>query len=196
MPDLLLPTLACAVALALVHLVTPRLTFVRAVPRSRWLSFAGGVAVAYVFMHVLPELAEHGRRLGEQQDAEIAIYALSLAGLATFYGLERTVRQARAFGRSAGAGRGRTFWLHVGSFTAYNLLIGYLLLHREDPGALSLALYFTAMALHFFTNDCTAPGSLDNGLHYAASLRLAAIHRSRAAAGLMRPFLSTSHSVL
>lgn len=45
-------------------------------------------------------------------------------------------------------------------------------------------------------STCTAPGSLDNGLRYAASLRLAAIHRSRAAAGLTRPFFSTSHSVL
>ena len=46
MDSLLLPTLICAVALAAVHIVTPKLTFVRAVPRSRWLSLAGGVAVA------------------------------------------------------------------------------------------------------------------------------------------------------
>ncbi len=43
---------------------------------------------------------------------------------------------------------------------------------------------------------CTAPGSLDNSLHYAAALRLAAIQRSLAAVGLTRPFFSTSHSVL
>ena len=43
---------------------------------------------------------------------------------------------------------------------------------------------------------CTAPGSLDNGLHYAAALRLSAIQRSLAAVGLARPFFSTSHSVL
>jgi hypothetical protein len=43
---------------------------------------------------------------------------------------------------------------------------------------------------------CTAPGSLDNGLHYAAALRLSAIQRSLAAVGLTRPFFSTSHSVL
>jgi hypothetical protein len=44
--------------------------------------------------------------------------------------------------------------------------------------------------------NCTAPGSLDNGLHYAAALRLSAIQRSLAAVGLTRPFFSTSHSVL
>jgi D-amino-acid dehydrogenase len=43
---------------------------------------------------------------------------------------------------------------------------------------------------------CTAPGSLDNGLRYAAALRLSAIHRSLAAVGLTRPFFSTSQSVL
>jgi hypothetical protein len=54
----------------------------------------------------------------------------------------------------------------------------------------------TVKVAHMRLCHCTAPGSMDNGLHYAASLRLAAIQRSRAATGLMRPFFSTSHSVL
>lgn len=39
------------------------------------------------------------------------------------------------------------------SFAIYNLLIGYLLLHREEPGRLALMLFFIAMALHFLVND-------------------------------------------
>ncbi|MGB7444457.1 MAG: hypothetical protein WA919_25615, partial [Coleofasciculaceae cyanobacterium] len=55
-------------------------------------------------------------------------------------------------------GRGDTtsqevFWLHIFSFTIYNVLIGYLLLHREERGLLSLCLFFLAMALHFAVND-------------------------------------------
>ncbi len=53
-----------------------------------------------------------------------------------------------------------------------------------------------AAILDQFPSVCTAPGSLDNSLHYAAALRLAAIQRSLAAVGLTRPFFSTSHSVL
>ncbi len=157
MSPLLLSTLVCALALAAVHLVTPMLTFVQAVPRSRWLSLAGGVAVAYVFMHLLPDLSQHERTLREGAGRSGAIvYALAMAGLVAFYGLERLVRQSRERMRQEG-GRDRAesgaFWLHIGSFATYNLLIGYLLLHREESGWVSLMLYFTAMALHFFTND-------------------------------------------
>ncbi len=33
------------------------------------------------------------------------------------------------------------------------MLIGYLLLHREEAGLWSLVIYFVAMSLHFVTND-------------------------------------------
>lgn len=46
--------MAYALALALVHLLVGKLPFIDAVPRSRWLSIAGGVSVAYVFVHILP----------------------------------------------------------------------------------------------------------------------------------------------
>ncbi len=69
-------------------------------------SGAGGVSVAYVFVHVLPEL------------------------------------QARQ----------GVFYLHVGSFAAYNALVGYLLVHREEGGLASLAFFALAMALHFVVN--------------------------------------------
>ncbi|HEY9769039.1 MAG TPA: hypothetical protein V6C71_11185 [Coleofasciculaceae cyanobacterium] len=45
------------------------------------------------------------------------------------------------------------FWLHVVSFALYNGLIGYLLVHREEPGFLSLCFFFLAMALHFVVNN-------------------------------------------
>ncbi len=157
MSSLHLTTLICALALAAVHLLTPKLTFVQAVPRSRWLSLSGGVAVAYVFMHLLPELAEHERTLrhGAEGSGTI-VYALSLTGLVAFYGLERMIRRARERVKTKTRDYlpdSRLFWLHICSFASYNLLIGYLLLHREEPGWAPLALYFIAMALHFFSND-------------------------------------------
>jgi hypothetical protein len=45
------------------------------------------------------------------------------------------------------------FWLHAGSFAAYNALVGYLLVHREEPGVVSLLVFAVAMALHFLVND-------------------------------------------
>lgn len=39
----------CAIGLAMIHVFASRLSFLNALPRSRWLSFAGGASVAYVF---------------------------------------------------------------------------------------------------------------------------------------------------
>ncbi|MBX0294739.1 hypothetical protein [Haloarcula nitratireducens] len=52
--------IAFALGLALVHLFAGRLTFPNVIPRSRWLSLSGGSAVAYVFVHILPEIQSAG----------------------------------------------------------------------------------------------------------------------------------------
>ena len=49
--------LPAVAALVVVHVVTPALRFLEGTPRSVWLSVAGGVSVAYVFVHLMPELA-------------------------------------------------------------------------------------------------------------------------------------------
>ncbi|HEV7371727.1 hypothetical protein [Arenibaculum sp.] len=155
-------TAASVLVFVLVHLFVGKLRLLEGVPRSRWLSLAGGVAVAYVFLHILPELSLHQRGIEERGSTadtsllETEIYAIALAGLAVFYGLERRVRGSRAQ-RQARSGEDRpeagAFWLHISSFAVYNVLIGYLLLHGETFGAWPLATYTIAMALHFLTND-------------------------------------------
>ena len=144
-----------------IHLLVSRLRFLDATPRSGWLSFAGGVAVAYVFLHVLPDIAAHQRGFAtsmgvDAMAAESFIYSLTLAGLAVFYGLERAVKVSRGESRKAGEGdrmRNNVLYLHHVTYGMFNALIGYLLLHREEAGAWSLGLYFVAMGLHFVTAD-------------------------------------------
>ena len=147
--------------LALVHLFCGRMRFLKASPRSRWLSAAGGVSVAYVFVHLLPDLAEEQetvhRAVGETFTfLEYHVYLVALLGLATFYGLERAAKLSRGKKRRAGeedaTGAG-VFWLHTASFALYNTLIGYLMLHREEPGLGSLVLFAFAMGVHFVVND-------------------------------------------
>lgn len=141
---------ACVVAcFATIHLFAGRLRFLSVVPRSRWLSMAGGISVAYVFIHLLPELAERREHLERAAGAELTVYIFALIGLIVFYGLERMVKQAK---REHGHGSA-VFWLHIGSFALYNLLIGYLTLHREVSGPTALVFYAIAFSLHFLTND-------------------------------------------
>ena len=144
-----------------VHLQVHRLRFLDVTPRSRWLSFAGGVAVAYVFLHVLPDIGMHSREFSDELGvsptaAESAVYSLALAGLAVFYGLERAVKVSREKARAAGEGdriQDDVLYLHLVTYGSFNALVGYLLLHREEGGDWALALFFIAMALHFLTAD-------------------------------------------
>jgi len=160
-PDTSPLALLFAVALALVHIFAGRLSFLGGTPRSRWLSFAGGVSVAYVFVHILPDLSEHQESIKRSGNLGVAyfehhVYLLALLGLTVFYGLERVAESSRQRSRKEGkadATSAGAFWLHIASFAAYNALIGYLLLHREEPGLQNLFFFCFALALHFVVND-------------------------------------------
>ncbi|ARU15420.1 hypothetical protein [Croceicoccus marinus] len=159
---MLLPiTAAMTAVFVAIHLYIGRLRWLDVLPRHRWLSFSGGVAVGYVFLHLLPDLALHQRAFSNELGlsdtlAESMVYSLALLGLVAFYALERKVRLSRAKSRAKGKGdqyEDHLEWVHASSYAALNLLIGYLLLHREEGGWASLTLYFGAMALHFMTVD-------------------------------------------
>lgn len=152
----MLLTLLLALALAFVHLAAAGLPSLGRVPRSRSLSLAGGAAVAYVFLHVLPELSAGQQTLQDLQLGLVFLehhaYLLALAGLVVFYGLERVVVKARKQEPDRAAPPA-VFWLHVGSFGLYNVLVGYLLVHRIESDVRGLLLFTLAMGAHFLVND-------------------------------------------
>lgn len=160
-PGLIALTGCLAVGLALIHMFAGRLRFLRVVPRSRWLSFGSGVSVAYVFVHILPDLSEAQETIQQGVNAELAflehhVYLIALLGLAIFYGLERAAKISRQQSQDAGGAdvtSAGVFWLHMISFGVYNALIGYLLVHREVSGLSNLLFFAIAMALHFVVND-------------------------------------------
>jgi zinc transporter ZupT len=136
------------------HLVIGRLHFLKGTPRSVWLSIAGGVSVAFVFVHLLPRLGEAQKSLDDEVPLEMLAlehlaHLTALIGFVSFYGLERAAKISRRRHSRDGADGGHNhgiFWLHVSAFAAYNMLIGYLLHHR---GETTLALFTFAVALHF-----------------------------------------------
>ncbi|MEL6359147.1 MAG: hypothetical protein AAFQ01_04330 [Bacteroidota bacterium] len=149
-----------AIAFAFVHLYGCRLKFLDITPRSGWLSASSGISVAYVFIHILPDLSE------AQQDLQSSItlldffehhvYVAALIGMVAFYGLERLAKESREKNVVDGDGDVTelgVFSLHMLSFTIYNLLIGYLLLHQEDPSVAGLILYAIAIGTHLLVND-------------------------------------------
>jgi zinc transporter ZupT len=151
-----LASLVAALALCAVSLFAGHLRFLHVVPRSRWLSFAGGIGIAYVFVHLLPELAEAQEVFSDDTRAgfvEKHIYLVALAGFTVFYGLERYIKvQRRDEGVANVNESDAAFWVHIASFGLYTTLIGYLVSDRA--GELYRLTWFTvAMALHMLVTD-------------------------------------------
>lgn len=145
----------------LIHFFSKSMKFLKVVPRSRFLSIAGGISVAYVFLHLLPELGVLQDELqGEIEGKawrfiEHHIYLIAMLGLVFFYGLEHMVKSSKRRYKNSDRQHARdgVFWIHIGSFTLYNALIGYLLIRDEYESALGMLFFFIAMGVHFITND-------------------------------------------
>ncbi|GER23972.1 hypothetical protein NCCP1664_24670 [Zafaria cholistanensis] len=161
-----------ALVLTGLHLAAPRIRSLPLVPEHYLGSFAGGLAVAYVFLHLLPEIAAGNEAIGEALTdileptplLELAIFFVALAGFTVFYGLERLAaahgeRDRPAGGRPNGdapvdaSGPAGVYWLHLGSFMVYNGLITYTMALRVRTGLLFALLFTVAMGLHFVLTD-------------------------------------------
>jgi len=96
----------CAGALAGVHFLAKVERLNRLMKRSWLLSGAGGIAVAYVFVHILPELSHHQSTLEGSEELwlkflENDAYVAALLGLVIYYGLERAVKSSGRKRRAA-----------------------------------------------------------------------------------------------
>lgn len=150
-----LATFIAAFALTGVQLL-PR--FLRHLPerhRRPLHSASGGVAVTFVFLHLLPELDVLREAVSDQVGssvplAEPAIFVLALAGLVGFYGIE--VISRRAHQREEGT-RSWADHVGIGVFGGYYAVIGYLLWDQFERGVGNLVVYTLAMGFHFLAVD-------------------------------------------
>lgn len=83
----------CALGFVAVHIASKYLTFLHVIPRSKLLSGMGGVSVAYIFIHILPELNAYQYELNSGDTSGLfmdnPVYFVAMIGLAVFYGLEK-----------------------------------------------------------------------------------------------------------
>lgn len=155
-------SLLAAAGLAAVHVFSQQLRVLAGVPRSRLLSFVGGMAVAFVILRLLPALGEHQQTIGTVAATGIFgtlknhVYIVVLISIAIYYGLEQLARRSkekrRGMGESARTSY-RVFWLHMLTLALMNVLIGYLLIGQAKQGNLHLSLFFLAMLFKFLVND-------------------------------------------
>lgn len=167
MTEMNLETLAASFLFALAFVFGGRLHKPGNIRRRSLLSFSAGASVAYIFVHLSPEL-EGARNVFVEETAHLgsplAWYSIHLAtmlGFVLFYGLDQFVmglKTGKEQPYSEEKHRADTaFWVHVGVFGAYAWLVSYLLVDSLEEGTVSIGLYALAMCLHFLT--------VSHGLH-------------------------------
>lgn len=140
-------------SLVITHLFAYKLKFLAGIPRSIWLSMAGGITVSYVFMHLYPELKfqEHVIESHWLQVLKHPRFIFILLGVSVFYGIERIVEADR---EEKGEVSQSVFWLHICFFAIYNLLLGYVISFKNGPLELKTQFIFLfSYVLHFLVND-------------------------------------------
>lgn len=120
-------------------------------------SLSSGVAVAYVFLHMLPNLVEYNKPMGElliknqwlTPFTELIIYIFALIGFIIYYGLDIMAERHRQKGHNDSC----VYGLHLSMFGLYNFLITYTMSLRATASLTATILFTIAMALHFVLTD-------------------------------------------
>lgn len=147
------------ISFVLIHFFSIHLSL-RKIGLRRFVSFSAGVGIAYVFIHLWPQVA-HTQAMAEEEIQWLeghvmhyALYLVALSGLVLVYTLDRLISRAHENEelKKPNATESALFWSHMGFFALYNMMIGYLLTHYEELNT-TLIVFFVAFALHFVTND-------------------------------------------
>ena len=129
----------------------------------RFLSFAAGIAVAYVFVDVMPALGRMRDMVMQSPSdfrrvfPEYSVYLWTMAGFLAFYCLETIVAKPRRgpehhVGDHNGAAPWQA-WVHIGGFALYAWMLTYIMVWKVHE-TLPLCVYGVAMGMHIFPVAC------------------------------------------
>lgn len=141
-------------SIASTHLLVSRLHFQSETKAYRFLSFTSGVAVAYVFLHLFPDIADardkYSTAGGAQGIIAEQLFLVSLVGLIVYYGIDRV---SDMIGTSLDQQSPRSgtinILIHAAGYGFYNFMIGYLVVNLPRPGIVPVLLICIVLALHF-----------------------------------------------
>ncbi len=137
------------VIFSLVHIYAEKVRTLGVLSQGRFLSLGGGVAIAYVFIDLLPKLGK-SNQLVEQILAgffpyfERHVFVMALLGFLLFFLIDRV---------PSGWLKDEKFTLSLCSYALFNFLVGYAVVNKDNPEVQPLVLFTIAIALHYFTND-------------------------------------------
>ncbi|MDP1881098.1 MAG: hypothetical protein Q8K60_09195 [Parachlamydiaceae bacterium] len=144
-----------------VHLWAEKIRELGVISSSRFLSTGSGVALAYVFVDLLPKLSKSDLLVKNKlweffPYMEHHVYVMALLGFILFFVVDRSktlIKNESVY-----------FWLSLGSYILFNFLVGYAVVDKDNPEVQPLILFTIAMTLHYFMNDYSL--SLTHGKEY------------------------------
>ena len=155
-------SLAATLLLAANFILGGRLKIGVKAHRRRWLSLGAGIATAYVFVHLLPELSRMQEVFTKATAGkglpfpESRVFTSALAGFVLMYGLDHLVSKTRERNQGAARGEGEGNllpWVHMGGFSLYGALVSNVMTRESERGILFLIFYLVAISLHFLGTD-------------------------------------------
>jgi hypothetical protein len=145
--------LFAAILFALIFLFGTRINLLKIKHHRSLLSFAAGVAIAYVFVHLLPELSRASdvfiatSKIKSELLTSYHVYIAAMIGFIVFFGLDyMTKRSPKDELQNT---KPAIFSTHIIGFAVYVWLITYLMMRGITEEPISITLYVIAMGLHF-----------------------------------------------
>ena len=140
------------------HYFAPKIRRFPGIPEHYTTSFTGGFAASYVFLHLLPGLAENRETLGQllSEDyfmtplKELDVYMVGLLGFLLFFGLDR-IAERKTY--PLPVSESFHFYLHLSAILLYNGIITYTMPVRVMVGPAFAVLFTVVMGLHFVIQD-------------------------------------------
>jgi hypothetical protein len=134
---------------ASVHLFAAKIRRLNVKTQGIFLSAGGGIALAYVFVDLLPKLCKSNLVVQKALSGffpyfERHVYILALIGFLLFFIVDKTQLILP---------KKQAFWFPFIAYAIFNFFVGYAVVDKDDPDVQPLALFTFAITLHYFVND-------------------------------------------
>nr|WP_276323866.1 hypothetical protein [Planococcus halocryophilus] len=155
-------SLVIIIAFMFVHIFTNYIKFLDRKPKDRLMSFVSGGSIAYVFLHLVPELTHYEKVAGNAElpswieSLDYSTYLVTLIGIAFFYGINQLNEKSKAKNEreeNISQPSRYVFALEIFGFSLYNALIGYLLVDLSGEKIPDYIIYFVVFSFHFVANN-------------------------------------------
>lgn len=136
--------------IANVHFLAPYICRKGILFHNKFLSIGSGIAIAYVFIDLLPKLSRNEGKLRAFFDQffpylEHHVYIMALLGFLLFFVVDRSENIVKK--------KSTYFCISLGSYSLFNFFVGYAIADQNNTEVQPLYLFTFAMALHYFMND-------------------------------------------